>query len=190
MLAAGTGMRQGECFGLTTDRIDFLRRQVHVDRQLLLLPGAAPALAPPRTAASHRTIPLPRVVLDALAAHVARYPVGPDGLILVNEAGTPIRRTRFSVVWRRTVTAAGAPEGTGFHALRHFYASLLIRHGESVKVIQARLGHASASGTLDTYSHLWPDAEDRTRAAVDDVLGASAMENRRTAADSSSSRLR
>jgi integrase len=41
-----------------------------------------------------------------------------------------------------------------------------------VKVVQARLGHASASETLDTYSHLWPDAEDRTCAAVDSVLGA------------------
>jgi integrase len=48
---------------------------------------------------------------------------------------------------------------------------LLIRHNESVKVVQARLGHASAAETLDTYSHLWPDSEDRTRQAVDDVLG-------------------
>jgi integrase len=53
-----------------------------------------------------------------------------------------------------------------------FYASLLIAHGESVKVVQARLGHASASETLDTYAHLWPDNEERTRAAVDGVLGA------------------
>jgi integrase len=40
-----------------------------------------------------------------------------------------------------------------------------------VKVVQARLGHATAAETLDTYSHLWPDDEDRTRAAVDAVLG-------------------
>ena len=59
---------------------------------------------------------------------------------------------------------------TGFHALRHYYASLLIRHSESVKTVQARLGHATAAETLDTYSHLWPDSEDRTRAAVDEVL--------------------
>jgi len=52
-----------------------------------------------------------------------------------------------------------------------FGCSLLIRHGESVKVVQARLGHASAAETLDTYSHLWPDSENRTRAAVDEVLG-------------------
>ena len=64
----------------------------------------------------------------------------------------------------------GAGRGA-FHALRHYYASLLIRHGESVKVVQARLGHATAAETLDTYSHLWPDAEDTTRDAIDSVLG-------------------
>jgi integrase len=56
--------------------------------------------------------------------------------------------------------------------LRHYYASLLIRHNESVKVVQARLGHASAAETLDTYSDRWPASEDRTRLAVDEVLGA------------------
>jgi len=40
------------------------------------------------------------------------------------------------------------------------------------KVVQARLGHAGASETLDTYSHLWPDSEDRTRQAVDAVVEA------------------
>jgi integrase len=44
---------------------------------------------------------------------------------------------------------------------------LLIHGGESVKAVQARLGHSSASITLDVYSHLWPDSEDRTRHAVD-----------------------
>ncbi len=53
--------------------------------------------------------------------------------------------------------------GVTMHSLRHFYASLLIRHGESVTTVQARLGHASAAETLDTYSHLWPDSDDRTR---------------------------
>jgi hypothetical protein len=46
----------------------------------------------------------------------------------------------------------------------------LIRHGESVKTVQSRLGHATAAETLDTYSHLWPDSDDRTREAVDSVL--------------------
>jgi integrase len=119
-----------------------------------------------------RAIPLPQIVLDALAAHLAAYPA--DDLVFVNENGHATRRSAFGSTWRAAVRAAGAPDGTGFHALRHFYASLLIRHGQSVKVVQARLGHASAAETLDTYSHLWPDSEDWTRAAVDEAFGSTA----------------
>ena len=174
ILAAGTGLRQGEAFGLTVDRIDFLRRTLTVDRQLVLLPRQAPYLAPVKTEASNRTVPLPRVVVDALADHLRRYPAGPNGWVFTDDTGAPLRRTAFSrEVWRPAVTAAGAPAGTGFHDLRHYYASLLIAHGESIKVVQARLGHATAAETLDTYAHLWPDSEDQTRAAIDSVLGAS-----------------
>ena len=67
----------------------------------------------------------------------------------------------------------GPADGTGLHPLRHYYASLLIRHGESIKTVQARLGHATAAETLDTYSHLWPDSDDRTREAVDSQLSES-----------------
>jgi integrase len=143
--------------------VDFLRRVLTVDRQLVALPE--PHLAPPKTKASHRTLPLPDLVLDGLSRHLAVF--SSDGLVFSNERGDPIRRSVFSRVWRRAVGAAELQTGTSFHDLRHHYASLLIRHGESVKVVQARLGHASAAETLDTYSHLWPDSEDRTRAAVD-----------------------
>ena len=121
-----------------------------------------------------RTIPLPDVVLTALTEHLRAYPVEPGGFLFTTEAGTPIRRTAFSErVCRPTARAAGLPAGETFHGLRHHYASLLIRHGESVKTVQARLGHASAAETLDTYSHLWPDSDDRTREAVDEAWRAS-----------------
>jgi len=68
------------------------------------------------------------------------------------------------------VARAGLRPGRAFTTFG-VYASLLIRHGESVKTVQARLGHASATETLDTYAHLWPDSEDRTREAVDSMLG-------------------
>jgi integrase len=93
----------------------------------------------------------------------------------MHEGGWPGGLLRLACLSFTLVKAAGAPAGTGFHQLRHFYASLLIRHGESVKTVQARLGHASASETLDTYSHLWPDSDDRTRTAVDSVLFADSV---------------
>ena len=172
-LAAGTGMRQGECFGLTVDRVRFLERAATVDRQLVTVAGQPPTFGPPKTRASNRTIPLPQVVVDALATHLAQFPAEPGGLVF-RLSGKPITRSAFGHRWRDAVAAAGLPAGTGFHALRHYYASLLIRHGESVKTVQARLGHASAVETLDTYSHLWPDSDDRTRDAIDSVLGTAA----------------
>ena len=166
-LGAGVGLRQGEALGVTLDRINFLKRQLRVDRQEINLAGETPHLAPVKTKASVRTIPLPTVVLDTLAAHIAEYRPGDDPIFGM------VSRQQFGRVWRTAVRRAGLP-GLGFHALRHYYASLLIRHGESVKTVQARLGHANATETLNTYTHLWPDSEDRTRAAVDDVLGTAA----------------
>ena len=169
--AAGTGLRQGECFGLTLDRLDMLRRTVTVDRQLVRVRGRGKVFGPPKTAASVRVVPLPRVVVDELAAHLAAYPPGGVGFVFTH-LGEPLGRSTFGNLWRGPARAAGVPLGQGLHALRHYYASLLIRHGESVKTVQARLGHSSATETLDTYSHLWPDSDDRTREAVDAVLGA------------------
>ncbi|WP_300008060.1 site-specific integrase [Pseudonocardia sp.] len=173
VLCAGTGLRQGEAFGLTEDRVNFLRRSLEVDRQLIGSVNGRAKFGPPKTAASIRTVPLPTVVAEALAEHLRIYGAGPDGLLFVGDNDVALRRPWFSRhVWRPAVAAVkSAPAGTGMHDLRHFYASLLIRHGESVKVVQARLGHATAAETLDTYSHLWPDSDDTTRAAIDSVLG-------------------
>ncbi len=51
---------------------------------------------------------------------------------------------------------------------------MLIKSGAEVKVVQARLRHKSAKTTLDTYSHLWPDSDDSTRAAIDSAMAARA----------------
>lgn len=172
VLAAGTGLRQGECFGVAEEYLNLEAGTLRVQQQVILLARLEPFLAPPKTSASHRTVPLPKVVIDAVREHLERFPVtNLDGLVFTDEHGDALRRTRFSrEVWRPAVEAAGVRRGTGFHDLRHYYASLLIRHGESIKTVQRRLGHATAAETLDTYAHLWPDSEDRTRSAVDSVL--------------------
>ncbi|HUL97939.1 MAG TPA: tyrosine-type recombinase/integrase, partial [Mycobacterium sp.] len=56
----------------------------------------------------------------------------------------------------------GLPEGFRFHDLRHYLASLLIAKGSDIKTVQARMRHACAKTTLDTYGHLWPDADEST----------------------------
>lgn len=169
LAGAGTGMRQGELLGLTVDRVDFLRRTIRVDRQLTTMPGREPFLAAPKTSASVRTIAAPSAVLEALSGHLAAYGVGPDQLVFTDEQGQPIRRPHAGHIWRKAARTAGV-DGRSFHDLRHYCASVLIGAGHSVKVVQHHLGHASAKVTLDTYSHLWPDDEDRTRAALESAL--------------------
>jgi integrase len=44
-LAAGAGLRQGEVLGVTVDRVDFLRRELTIDRQLVTVTGREPHLA-------------------------------------------------------------------------------------------------------------------------------------------------
>jgi integrase len=172
IFGAGTGVRISEALGLTVDRVDFLRRTVKIDRQLSRIAGGEPVLGPVKDRQNRpRLIPLPDVVLTALSEHLMKWPATSGDLIFTNHRNEPIRRTTFSDIWRKAVEPLGVPAGDGFHQLRHFYASLLIAHGESIKVVQERLGHTSAQMTLDTYSHLWPDSDDSTRAAVDLVLG-------------------
>jgi integrase len=178
---AGSGMRQGELLGLTVDRVDFLRRTIRVDRQMVTIAGRAPYLAPPKTDSSVRTIAAPSAVLEALSAHIAEFGTGDGGLIFTDEAGLPIRRPHAGHIWRKGANAAKV-EGRSFHDLRHHCASVLIGAGSNVKVVQHHLGHASAKVTLDTYSHLWPDDEDRTRAALEAALRP-VLPNRAQAAD-------
>ena len=130
VLAAGAGLRQGEALGVTVDRIDFLRRRLVIDRQMVTPPTGTPGLAPPKSDASYRKVPLADPVLEALADHLRRFPPGDDGLVLTYGDGRPVRRNRFGYMWRQSCARAGLD--FRYHDLRHHFASLLIAGGESV----------------------------------------------------------
>ncbi|WP_353941839.1 site-specific integrase [Streptomyces sp. HUAS MG91] len=185
-VGAGCGLRQGEIFGLAVEDIDFLGGTLHVVRQVKLLQGTRPVFGPPK-GGKERDVPLPETVAFALAAHITRHPPvqvtlpwktldGPAvtaSLIFVTVTGKPLNRTRFNEkVWQPALRTAGVPSGreNGMHALRHFYASVLLDAGESIKALSEYLGHHDPAFTLRTYTHLMPSSEARTRAAVDRVF--------------------
>jgi integrase len=172
--AAGLGLRPGELFGLALDRVDFLRRSVRVDQQLVRLSHGGVGLSSPKTQASYRWVPLPKTVGDELARHMETHAVGANGLIFTTSHVTPVQERVWRQVWATARRRAGLPAWATPHDLRHYYASVLIRAGASVKVVQSRLGHASAKTTLDIYGHLFPDEGDRTRAAIDAAFSAAA----------------
>lgn len=80
-----------------------------------------------------------------------------------DEWGSPAGPWTIERAIRAAREQVGLPDGFSFHDLRHHFASLLIASGLDVKVVQARLRHASAKTTLDTYGHLWPDRDDSSR---------------------------
>jgi integrase len=182
VVGAGAGLRQGEAFGLTVPNIDFLRgREIRVRQQLKHLAPDPPYLGRTKTPSSVRAVPVGDTVLHALARHLEQFPavtelVGhpsgqPELLVFTDDRGDPLRGNRFARVWGRARRDAGLPDGVTFHDLRHYFASLLIHKGLSVKAVQEALGHKTATETLNTYGHLWPDDAGLTRRAVDEVLG-------------------
>lgn len=144
VVAAGCGLRQGEVFGLRVCDIDFLRQQVHVEQQVKLVRSRLVIDRPKRS--KTRVVPLPDSVAFELAEHLRRHPATGGDLVFTSREHKPLNRNYFNHgIWHPALIAAGVEPGrdNGMHALRHFYASVLIDAGESVKAVAEYLGHAS-----------------------------------------------
>lgn len=106
-----------------------------------------------------------------LSEHVRQHtPAGAPSRWLFHERGKPWHDNLVDYRWRSTRTDAGLTNK--LHDLRHYFASGLIAAGCDVVTVQRAMGHASATTTLSTYAHLWPTAEDKTRAAASEMAAA------------------
>lgn len=163
-LGCGAGLRISEIRGLTVDRVNFLRREITVDRQASLRALDADQHRDPKTDASERVIPVSDDLLGLISEHIRRFPPPPSGL-LFSTGGHVVSPSTWSNAWTAAVAGVGLPVGSRFHRMRHSYASALIDEGATVLEVQHAMGHASAQETLETYGHLWPtdDGERRRR---------------------------
>jgi integrase len=180
LLGAFVGLRLGETCGLQLDDVDFIRGIVHPQVQY-------PA-EPLKTKISRTPVPIPASLAAELSAHVAEY--GRCEYLLTGRDGhqlSPWALERAMRTARKKVD--GLPAGFRYHDLRHYFASFLIASGADVKTVQARLRHASAKTTLDTYGHIWPDRDESTRAAIDAVI-ADRTEQRRNSGEAVTQRRR
>ena len=112
-----------------------------------------------------RSVPIPRFLVDDLAAHVAGK--CPSEFVFGSPRGSVLRVRNFRrLVFDRAASALGL-DGLHPHELRHTAASLAIASGADVKVVQQMLGHKSATMTLDLYGHLFGDRLDEVADALD-----------------------
>lgn len=112
VVLAGSGLRVGELLGLRLSDVDFLRRTVSVERQRL----QSHQIAPLKSRASRRVVPIGQVVIDALAAHLAAYPPTVEALF-ADELGEPLTYRR----WKRLLSdaAKNAEVDLTSHSFRH-----------------------------------------------------------------------
>ena len=163
-LAGVLGLRWSEVAGLRVRHLDFLRRTVTIAETIAEVGGRVMP-ADTKSKASRRTLVAPPFLIEVLADHLStRGRPGPDGLVFVSPGGGPLRATNFRTrVWAPAVATAGL-SGLTFHGLRHTATSFMVEGGEHPRVIQHRLGHATARLSLELYAHV-SEAADRAAAA-------------------------
>jgi integrase len=171
-VAAFGGLRWGETAALRPEDVDLERRQLAVHATLAQPVGGIPYRdLDMKTDASSRTIALGGVA-DVLAEHIETH-ASSDWLFPASSGG-PLRADNWiRSVWKPATKAAGlTPPPLRFHDLRHTCAAWLIKQGESVLVIQKRLGHSKPSTTLNIYGHLFPGVDEAAAEELTAGIGA------------------
>jgi integrase len=166
------GLRLGEAAALQVDDIDFMRRTLTVSRQVQRERAGEVEIRPPKYG-SERVVFIPEELAQLLNRHVIEHlpDFAPERWLFTGSVeGVPPHQNAIGHRWRMTLERAGLAGRYRLHDLRHYCASGLIAAGCDVVTVQRALGHRSATTTLNTYSHLCPTAEDRTRMAAAGLL--------------------
>ena len=166
IIDAMTGLRRGEFLALQWRDIDWINSELLVQRVIRksrATDGVHKYQWVPVAATKggrSRRVGLSAAVIEIFRSLRDSLPEPPaDDAFIFQRGGTFIEPDYFSESMAPPlIKKATAGRVKRFHDLRHFYASMLIENGESVKCIQDQLGHASATTSLDTYGHLMPQA--------------------------------
>ena len=159
------GLRNGELRGLAWEDIDFNKRTLTVNKNVVKVPNEKTnknyTLTSPKTSSSYRTIPIPLFLindLEKLYDKCATYYGFRDKWFVFGDVD-PIADTTFRN--RKTLNAFNAGvKDIRIHDFRHSCASLLIDSGANITLIAKYLGHTKIDETLNTYSHMYQNRLD------------------------------
>ncbi len=168
LVGAYCGLRFGELAGLKRDRVDLLHRRLEVLEIVTEVKGHH-YTGPPKTRAGRRSVPTPRVVVDALEDHLGSTS---GEIVFPAPEGGYLRASLFRRRFWQPATAAAGVDGLRLHDLRHTAVALWIAAGASPKETAARAGHASVVTVLDRYGHLLPGHEHAVNDALDALADA------------------
>jgi len=177
-LAIHTGMRMAELLGLKWLDVDWHRKTIRVQRQVLHPPGGGFIFAPLKSKQSRRTLLLATKSISRLKEqhNMVTEMANKYGskwtdldLIFPSQVGTPVARSNLRRCFYRTLKASGLPR-IRFHDLRHTSATLLLNNGVPVLIVSKRLGHSKPSTTMDVYGHVMPGKQEEAARLLDKLL--------------------
>jgi integrase len=173
-----TGMRRGEALGARWEHLDLDARRWAVVETLVYVNTRVEA-SEPKTDHGRRSVALDAATVRVLQAWrrqqvEERLAFGASwedtGRVFTREDGTDLHPERVSEAFDRLVRKAGVPR-IRLHDLRHTHATLALQAGVHPKVVSERLGHASVTITLDTYSHAIPAMQEDAADLVAGLVG-------------------
>ena len=162
MLLFWTGMRVGELLALTPADIDCENRVIRITKSYQRL-RKEDLITEPKTECSRRKITIPEFIIPYIQDYESRI----YGL-KKNDRLFPFTKDFLEHEMKRGVKTSNVKK-IRIHDLRHSHASRLISMGFGVKEIQNRLGHQKSCTTLDTYSHLYPDSQDKLASRLNSI---------------------
>lgn len=177
-LALFTGMRRSELLALRWRDADFTMGQIYVNNSLHHLRDGSIVLRPTKTAKSRRMVTLPPSNTLALKEHKEKQEalrilsgttLKEEDFVFSHIDGKPLLPNTVTHNWIKLVRRIGLT-GIRLHDARHTHASLMLKQGIHPKIVQERLGHASISITLDTYTHVAPGLQEATANHFDELV--------------------
>ena len=166
IVAASTGLRSGEIFGLQRGDLDFERRLIHVRRSIW-----RGKMQTPKSSHSMRPVPMPDSLAEVLRAHLARVKVdAPEGWVFPNRSRRPMNAEKVVRLHLRPILDALEIPRCGLHAFRHAHSSLLLETGAPPTVVRDQLRHSDARITLGVYGHAIGDSQRRAVERAAEVL--------------------
>jgi len=178
LIAISCGLRRGELLGLRWSDVDFAGKTVTVAQALARVGGKLQFIEP-KSRQSRRVVPLHDGLVAALKNHrrrqlEERIAAGSrwhdNGLVFTSGIGTPLEPRALNKDFERIIADAELRR-VRLHDLRHACASFLLAQGVHPRVVMELLGHSQISLTMDTYTHVMPDAMREAVTRVGGLLG-------------------
>ena len=175
-IAFFTGMRMGEILALNWGDINLITNTIHITKTAYFVNGIN-HINNTKTRAGTRHITINNKLARRLADWkeeqenlLKEFTTDTGSLQVIQSTPIPMTKNMIDKKFKQILTRNNNLKKIRIHDLRHSHASLLINQGEDYLVVKERLGHASITTTIDTYSHLYPSKQKNLASKLDDFF--------------------